>query len=334
MKLLVTGGAGFIGSNFIRHMLAHHLGVSVVNLDQLTYAGRESTLLDLADDRRYQFIRGDVADRDTVEEIMSRGFDAVVHFAAESHVDRSIHRPDPFVQSNIVGTHCLIEAARRVNVRRFIQISSDEVYGSIPPGCSASPMDALEPSNPYAASKAAADMLVMAAIRTHRFPAIIARCTNNYGPWQHAEKFIPLSIIRALGRRPIPIYGDGRQVRDWIHVEDHCRALARILMAGFPGRIYAIAGGNSLSNLEVARRILALTGAPRSLISHVEDRPGHDRRYDLDDSATRRELDWHPRTPFDQGLARTVAWYRAHRSWWTAMTKWELETSSLRVGSA
>ncbi len=333
MKVLVTGGAGFIGYNFIRHLLARHPSLSVVNLDLLTYAGQESTVSDLDGHPRYRFVQGDVTDKREVERLVSEGFSAIVHFAAESHVDRSIAGPDPFIQTNIIGTHCLVEAARRARVQRFIQISSDEVYGSIPEGESAGPGSRLDPSNPYAASKAAADLLVAAAVRTYGFPAIITRCTNNYGPWQHPEKFIPVLITRAMAGGSLPLYGDGRQVRDWIHVEDHCRALAAILLSGIPGRVYTIAGRNSLRNIDLARRVLKLAGGTNSRIAHVEDRPGHDRRYDLDDAATRRELDWRPSVPLDAGLEQTVAWYRENRWWWEPITKSESIPFQARVGS-
>jgi dTDP-glucose 4,6-dehydratase len=238
------------------------------------------------------------------------------------------------VRTNIVGTHCLVEEARRAGVRRFVQISSDEVYGPIPEGISAAPASPVEPSNPYAASKAGGDLLVLAAHRTYGFPAIITRCTNNYGPWQHPEKFIPVLILRALRGQALPIYGDGMQVRDWIHVEDHCRALAAILMAGVPGRIYTIAGGNSMRNLDMARRVLELVGVPGAGIRHVEDRPGHDRRYDVDDEATRGEFEWRPRISLDAGLAGTVDWYRDHRGWWEPMTKSESGEDRTPVGSS
>ncbi|MCZ6833129.1 MAG: dTDP-glucose 4,6-dehydratase [Acidobacteria bacterium] len=321
MKLLVTGGAGFIGSNFIRHLFAGQAGLRVVNLDLLTYAGRQENLSDLAGHPGYRFVRGDVADRDLVAHLLADGVDAVIHFAAESHVDRSINGADPFIHTNVVGTHCLVEAARRAGVRRFIQISSDEVYGPVPEGRQAGPDAALSPSNPYAASKAAADLLVAAAWRTHGFPGIITRCTNNYGPWQHPEKFIPVLAMAALQGREMPIYGDGLQVRDWIHVEDHCRVLAAILLNGEPGQTYTIAGGNSVRNLDMARRILDLAGQPGAAIRHVQDRPGHDRRYDLDDGVTRREFRWEPRISLSDGLTTTVDWYRAHRDWWEPLTK-------------
>jgi dTDP-glucose 4,6-dehydratase len=321
VKILVTGGAGFIGSTFIRHLLAEYADVQVVNLDLLTYAGRRENLEDVADHANYRFVHGDVADQGLVDNLCRDGLDAVVHFAAESHVDRSLDSAAPFIHTNVVGTHCLVEAARRAGVRRFVQISSDEVYGPVPEGRKAGPDAPLDPSNPYAASKAAGDLLVTAAWRTHGFPAIITRCTNNYGPRQHPEKFIPVLTLAALEGRGLPVYGDGLQVRDWIHVEDHCRALAFILMNGNPGRIYTIAGGNSVRNIDMARRILDLAGSPGAEIRHVADRPGHDRRYDLDDGITRREMSWQPRIKLATGISSTVDWYRRHRGWWEPLTK-------------
>ncbi len=321
MKVLVTGGAGFIGSSFVRHVLAAYPQAAVVTLDKLTYAGRLENLEGVFDHPRHTFVHGDVADRTLVESVIQQGVDAVVHFAAESHVDRSITGADPFLRTNIVGTHVLLEAARVAGVRRFIQISSDEVYGPVPEGRQAGPDSALDPTNPYAASKAAADLLVAAAWRTHRFPAIVTRCTNNYGPRQHPEKFIPVLMLAAIQGQVMPIYGDGRQVRDWIHVDDHCRALAAILDRGVPGKVYTIAGGNSVRNLDMAHRVLEMGSAPGTAIRHVADRPGHDRRYDLDDGATRRELDWRPEVPLAAGLAATFRWYRENIGWWQPLTK-------------
>lgn len=321
MKLLVTGGAGFIGSNFIRHLFAGQDGLQVVNLDLLTYAGREENLADLSGHPGYRFVRGDVADRDLVADLLADDVDAVIHFAAESHVDRSIKGADPFIHTNVVGTHCLVEESRRAGVKRFIQISSDEVYGPVPEGRPAGPDSPLSPSNPYAASKAAGDLLVAATWRTHGFPAIITRCTNNYGPWQHPEKFVPVLAMAALQGCEMPIYGDGLQVRDWIHVNDHCQALTAILLHGEPGQVYTIAGQNSVRNIDMARRILDLAGRSGTAIRHVQDRPGHDRRYDLDDGATRREFQWQPRISLSDGLAATLDWYRTHRDWWEPLTK-------------
>jgi len=316
MRLLVTGGAGFIGSHFIRLVLETRPGVRVVNLDRRTYASLNGTLDGIVEHPDYSFVPLDVADAAAVDALLATGFDAVVHCAAETHVDRSLLDSGPFVAANIVGTHVLIEAARRHGVRRFVHVSSDEVYGPIPPGAQAGPESPLDPVNPYAASKAAADLLVIAAIRSHRFPAIVTRCTNNYGPWQHPEKLIPRLTIAALSGGELPVYGDGHQVRDWIHVEDHCRALLAVLERGRLGATLTIAGGSSRTNLEVAGRILELAGTNGARIVHVADRPAHDRRYALDDAATRRDLDWLPRHDFTAGLEATVDWYRRHRAWW------------------
>ncbi|MFQ5719025.1 MAG: dTDP-glucose 4,6-dehydratase [Acidobacteriota bacterium] len=329
MRVLVTGGAGFIGSNFIRMLLDHEPGVEVTNLDKLTYAGWEHTIEDLAARPGYRFVRGDVTDRRAVERVLARGVDAVVHFAAESHVDRSIHGPDPFVTTNVGGTHCVIESARHAGVARFIQISSDEVYGSIPAGAKAGPLSALRPGNPYAASKAGADLLALAAFQTHGFPVIITRCSNNYGPWQHPEKFIPRMTLSAMAGDELPVYGDGAQERNWIHVEDHCRALLAVLARGIPGRVYTIAGDDSRPNLEMARFIIDIAGNGAARIRHVADRPGHDRRYALDDAATRRELAWRPQVALDTGLQATVEWYRARPAWWRPIAG-----SSPKVGQA
>ena len=331
MRILVTGGAGFIGSNFIRCLLAEYPGdVEVVNFDKLTYAGWKHTVADLVSHPGYDFVQADITDAKALDRVFARGIDAVIHFAAESHVDRSITGPDLFVTTNVGGTHCLVEAARRAAVKRFIQISSDEVYGSMPAGRRAGPDSPLEPGNPYAASKAGGDLLVLAAVRTHGFPAIITRCTNNYGPWQHPEKFIPRMTLTALQGGALPVYGDGEQVRNWIHVEDHCRALLAVLQDGVVGRIYTISGDDSLPNLDVARRIVELTGVGAATVQHVEDRPGHDRRYALDDAATRAELDWRPRRSFEAGLRTVVEWYRSSPDWWQPIT--EAKSPAVRNG--
>ncbi len=320
MKILVTGGCGFIGSNFIRRMMARHASLRVVNLDALTYAGNPENLADLARDEtaRYRHVRGDVADPHAVEEAIAGPVDAVVHFAAESHVDRSIEEAAPFVRTNVVGTQVLLDAARAAGVKRFVLVSTDEVYGALP-------LDSphrftettpLSPRSPYAASKAAADLLARAAFVTHGQDVVITRCSNNYGPWQFPEKFIPQMILNALQDRPLPIYGDGLYVRDWLHVEDHVDALEAALMRGEPGALYNIGGNCELPNLEVARRVLSLTGRPKSLLQSVPDRPAHDRRYAIDASLARRALGWAPVRDFQQGLADTVAWYRAHETWW------------------
>lgn len=307
--VLVTGGCGFIGRHFIRHLLRCWPEAAVINLDALTYAADPAALADLAGHPRYRFVHGDVADGRLVRELAA-GAGYIVHLAAESHVDRAIADPAPFVRTNITGTYELLEAARAARVRRFLGVSTDEVYGPAPPGCSF-PEDApLAPANPYAAAKAAADLLARSYFHTYGLPVLITRCTNNFGPGQHAEKFIPTCIRQARAGAPIPLYGDGQQVRDWIHVRDHCAALLRVLRRGRPGAVYHIASGQGRTNLEVARAILGLLGRPQDLIAHVADRPGHDRRYALAVGKTAAELGWRPRLGFAEGLAATVRWYR------------------------
>lgn len=321
MRLLVTGGAGFIGSNFIRYVLAEHPDVEVTNLDKLTYAGNLENLADLVEIRqyegRYRFIRGDIADGDTVEQVVRQGFHAIINFAAESHVDRSIENASPFLRTNILGTHVLVEAARRHGIPRFLQISTDEVYGSAPEGVTFSESAPLCPSNPYAASKAAADLLVLSYIHTYELPAVVMRSCNNYGPFQFPEKLIPLMIANALESKPLPVYGDGLNVRGWIHVEDHCRAIYRTLTKGRLGEVYNVEGSAERTNLDVVRTLLRLLGRPESLITFVEDRPGHDRRYALESTKIRTELGWKPCHTFEEGLERTVGWYQRHGKWLT-----------------
>ncbi|HXE76436.1 MAG TPA: dTDP-glucose 4,6-dehydratase [Candidatus Xenobia bacterium] len=314
MRLLVTGGAGFIGSNFIRYLLTEHAEVHVTNLDALTYAGNLENLADLAANPRYRFVRGDVADAGLLEDLL-RGLDAVIHFAAETHVDRSIESAEPFLRTNVLGTQVLIEAARRQGIPRFIHISTDEVYGSAAEGVSFAEDAPLKPSSPYAASKAAADLLVLSYVRTYGFPAVILRCSNNFGPYQFPEKLIPLMIANALEDKALPVYGDGLNVRDWIYVEDHCRAIWRALVKGRTGEIYNIGGVAQKTNLEIVRALLRLLGKSESLITFVADRPGHDRRYALNSSKLRAELGWTPCHTFEDALERTVAWYRSHPEW-------------------
>ena len=314
MKLLVTGGAGFIGSNFIRYLLAEHADVRVANLDALTYAGNLENLADLADNTRYRFVRGDIGDVPLLSDLL-RGVDAVAHFAAETHVDRSIESAEPFLRTNVLGTQALLEAARRHAVPRFVHISTDEVYGSAPEGGSFAESAPLNPSSPYAASKAAADLLVLSYVRTYGFPALLLRCSNNYGPFQFPEKLIPLMIANALEDKPLPVYGDGLNVRDWIYVEDHCRAIWRALVKGQIGGVYNIGGVAQKTNLEIVSALLQLVGKPDSLITFVADRPGHDRRYALDSTRLRTELGWTPCHTFEDGLERTVAWYCSHPDW-------------------
>jgi dTDP-glucose 4,6-dehydratase len=313
VKILVTGGAGFIGSNFVRHVLTAHRDDSVVNLDKLTYAGNLENLRDVEANPRYRFLKGDICDGAAVREAM-RGADAVVHFAAETHVDRSNLGADEFLRTNVNGTFTLLEAARELRIARFLAVGTDEVYGSIAEGA-AREGDALNPSNPYSASKAAADLLARAYWTTHRLPVLITRSSNNFGPYQYPEKVIPLFVTNALEDRALPLYGDGRNVRDWLYVLDNCAAIDLVLRRGVEGEIYNIGGAAEVQNVALTRRILALLGKPESLITPVADRPGHDRRYALD-SGKVRALGWTPATGFDAALSATVEWYRTHEAWW------------------
>jgi len=315
MRLLVTGGAGFIGSNFIRYIISEHPECEVTNLDKLTYAGNLDNLKDIQDNKGYKFVHGDIADRELLDKLLGQGFDAIVNFAAESHVDRSILDASPFIETNVHGTQVLLEGARKYGIQRFIQVSTDEVYGSIDKGgfTESSP---LSPSSPYSASKAAADLLCLAYWKTYHTPVIITRCTNNYGPYQFPEKLIPLAITNILEGKKIPVYGDGLNVRDWIFVADHCQALDLVIQQGKPGAIYNIGSGNEKTNLELIHKLLELLGKPKSLIQFVTDRPGHDRRYALDITKINSELCWKPASAFEQALPDTVNWYLAHESWW------------------
>jgi dTDP-glucose 4,6-dehydratase len=315
LRILVTGGAGFIGSNFIRYFLTAYPESTVVNLDKLTYAGNPANLSDLQAHPAYRFIRGDICDTDCVRDILDQRIDAVVHFAAEGHVDRSIADAREFIRTNVQGTGTLLEASRRTKLPRFLHVSTDEVYGTIAPGESADEQSPLQPNSPYAASKAASDLLVRSFWQTYRFPALLTRSSNNYGPYQFPEKFLPLMITNALEGQPLPVYGDGLNERDWVFVEDHCRALDRVLHSGRPGETYNIGYGQPLTNLSVVRRLLRILHQPEDQIEFVEDRPGHDRRYALDSSKIRRELGWEPTMSFEEGLPRTVEWYRSHPDW-------------------
>jgi dTDP-glucose 4,6-dehydratase len=322
MKLLVTGGAGFIGTNFIRHYLKEHPACEITNLDKLTYAGNLENLKDIQDRPGYHFVKGDIADRKLVDRVLGQGFDAIVNFAAESHVDRSILDASPFIETNIKGTQVLLEGAKKHGIQRFIQVSTDEVYGSTDKGffTEESP---LCPSSPYSASKTAADLLCLAYFKTHGLPAIITRCTNNFGPYQFPEKLIPLAVTNALEDKPIPVYGDGLNVRDWIFVDDHCRGLDVVIQKGQPGQIYNIGGGNEKTNLELIHKLLELLDKPRSLMQFVTDRPAHDRRYALDCSKIAAELDWKPAYSFEKGLRATVDWYLKNEPWWRSIKSGE-----------
>ncbi len=315
-RLIVTGGAGFIGSNFIRLALAELPGWRIVNLDALTYAGNLENLADLEDQERYEFVKADINDPESLDRVFSGGAEGVIHFAAESHVDRSVLDPSAFVRTNVVGTQNLLNAAMKHGTERFLHVSTDEVYGSLGPEGFFTEETPLAPNSPYSASKAGSDFLVRAAWHTHGFPASITRCSNNYGPYQFPEKLIPLMITNALEDKPLPVYGDGANIRDWIHVEDHCRALLAVFLSGEPGEVYNIGGNAERTNLQVVEGILEILGKPRDLITFVKDRPGHDRRYAIDSSKIRRELGWKPGRNFEEGLEETVRWYVDHPSWW------------------
>ncbi|PKO19479.1 dTDP-glucose 4,6-dehydratase [candidate division BRC1 bacterium HGW-BRC1-1] len=316
-RILVTGGCGFIGSVFVRRHLNQHPTDEVWNLDALTYAGNLSSLADVADNPRYSFIHGSICDGPLVEELISSApVDAVVNFAAESHVDRSIEAPDLFLQTNVLGTQTLLEAARRNGVRRFLQVSTDEVYGSLGAEGKFSETTALAPRSPYSASKASADLLCSAYHHTFGMDVVITRCCNNYGPYQFPEKLIPLMILNAMGDRPLPVYGDGLQVREWLHVEDHCAGIEAVLERGKAGEVYNLGSGEEMTNLSLVQRLLKLTGKDESLISHVTDRLGHDRRYAIDSSRAQNQLGWSAQVSFENGLAATVQWYRDNTDWW------------------
>ncbi|MBI1314738.1 dTDP-glucose 4,6-dehydratase [bacterium] len=314
--LLVTGGCGFIGSNFIRWQLATYPDVEIVNVDKLTYAGNLENLVDLESDSRYQFLKGDICDRAFIEQALAeRPVDAVINFAAESHVDRSILDSGPFVQTNIVGTQVLLDASRQAGISRYVQVSTDEVYGSLDKDGYFTETTPLDPSSPYSASKTAADLLVQAYVRTHGFPAITTRCSNNYGPYQFPEKLIPLFIANALQDQSLPVYGTGENVRDWIFVTDHCRGIDAALRQGKDGEVYNFGGHAELQNIKLTKTLLDALGKPHSLIRHVEDRAGHDFRYAIDTTKAERELGWQPAVSFETGLQQTIDWYLAHRDW-------------------
>ncbi len=313
MNLLVTGGAGFIGSHFIRSILAKYPDDRVTNLDKLTYAGNLANLRDVESDPRYAFIRGDICDPETVDRA-AKDVDAIVNFAAETHVDRSIQDPGAFIQTDIGGTRVLLEAARRYSHRRYLQVSTDEVYGSTE-GAPFVETDSLKPSSPYAASKAGGDLMTLAYGATYGVPVLITRASNNFGPNQYPEKLIPLFITNAIDDRPLPLYGDGRNVRDWIAVEDHCEGIDVVLRRGRVGEIYNVGGGNERTNLEITEAILQALRKPASLITPVADRPGHDRRYALNAEKLAR-LGFRPRRGFEEALSATIEWYRTHESWW------------------
>ena len=307
--ILVTGGCGFIGSHFVRFVLETEPRVQVVNLDALTYAGNLDNLAEVEHHPRYCFVEGDIADPRTVRQLVGRGVSAILNFAAESHVERSIRDAGPFLRTNVIGTHTLLEAAREFSVQRFVQVSTDEVYGSLGPTGAFTEESPLAPNNPYAASKASADLLVRGHVQTHGLPAIITRCSNNFGPNQHPEKLIPRLISQLLHDEPATIHGDGLQVRDWLHVRDHCAAVAAAWKRGRVGEVYNVGGRCERTVLDMAQRIVDLLGLPRSRLRHVADRPGQDRRYALDSAKIERELGWRPQVGFDAGLRDTVRWH-------------------------
>jgi len=313
MRLLVTGGAGFIGSSFIRQYLAHHPADSILNLDKLTYAGNLKNLAEVEGNARYEFVKGDIADESLVERLMEK-VDAVINFAAETHVDRSIHDPAAFIRTNYVGVHNLLEKARTAGISRFLQISTDEVYGSTSTG-SFHEESPLRPNSPYSASKAASDLLVRSYYVTYKLPVLIVRSSNNYGPYQFPEKVIPLFVTNLLEGKKVPLYAKGENVRDWVFVEDNCRALDLVFSKGREGEIYNIAGGNEITNMELTHAILKAFGKGEEFINYVADRPGHDFRYSID-STKLRELGFEPKYTFSEGLSRTIEWYRANPGWW------------------
>ncbi|MBP3967005.1 dTDP-glucose 4,6-dehydratase [Paenibacillus lignilyticus] len=315
MKLIVTGGAGFIGSNYLQYMIAKYPGYTFINVDALTYAGNPANLMSIANLPNYRFVQADIADRAAMEPIFAEGLDAVVHFAAESHVDRSISQPDIFIRTNVLGTQTLLDLAKQYDVAKFVHISTDEVYGTLGDTGLFTESTPLAPNSPYSASKAGSDLLVRAYHETYGMNVNITRCSNNYGPYQFPEKLIPLMIQQALADQPLPVYGDGLNVRDWLHVEDHCGAIDRVLHAGRPGEVYNVGGNNERSNLQVVSTILSELGKPESLISFVQDRLGHDRRYAIDADKIRTELGWTPKYDYQSGIKSTIQWYLNHQAW-------------------
>jgi dTDP-glucose 4,6-dehydratase len=324
MNILVTGGAGFIGSNFVLYMLAKFPDCQIVNLDKLTYAGNLENLRSVEKDRRYTFVHGDICDAELVRSLLrDRDIHVVVHFAAESHVDRSILGASEFVRTNVMGTTVLLEAAKDHPLLKFVHVSTDEVYGSLGSEGKFSETSSLHPNSPYAASKASADMIALAYQHTFNLPVVVTRCSNSYGPYQFPEKLIPLMIANAMNDKPLPVYGDGGNVRDWIHVNDHCAAIDAVIQKGVPGQVYNVGGDSERKNIDVVKLILKSLGKPESLIAYVKDRPGHDRRYAIDARKIERELGWHPTVSFEKGIESTISWYRENAAWWQRIVSGE-----------
>lgn len=317
MKLLITGGAGFIGSNFILYMMQQYPNYQIINMDALTYAGNLENLKSVQDHPNYSFVQADIADKPAVDAIFQQGIDVVVNFAAESHVDRSILEPEIFVNTNVMGTQVLLDAAKKYGVTKFVQVSTDEVYGSLGETGLFSETTPLAPNSPYSASKAGGDLLVRAYHETFGLPVNITRCSNNYGPYQFPEKLIPLIISRALNDESLPVYGDGLNIRDWLYVEDHCSAIDLVIHQGKLGEVYNIGGNNERTNVHIVKTILNELGKPESLITYVEDRPGHDRRYGIDPTKIMNELGWKPKHNFETGIKETIQWYLSNKEWWT-----------------
>ena len=324
--LLVTGGCGFIGSNFVRHLLATDQGVTIINFDALTYAGNLANLADLAGNPRYRFVKGDITNRDDVRAALQLGVTDVINFAAESHVDRSIQDSGPFVRTNVIGTQILLDAAREFAVKKYVQVSTDEVYGSLGATGLFTEDTPVHPNSPYSASKAGADLLVQAYQHTFNMPAVITRCSNNYGPYQFPEKLIPLFVTNLLKDEPVPVYGDGQQIRDWIHVLDHCTGVEAAWRKGQPGEVYNFGGRCEKANLDLTLLLLELLGKPKTLIRYVQDRLGHDRRYAIDCTKAERELGWTPQVTFEKGLKETIEWYQSNTAWVSAIKNKEYMT--------
>ncbi|MFB5763869.1 dTDP-glucose 4,6-dehydratase [Paenibacillus medicaginis] len=317
MKLLVTGGAGFIGSNFVMYMLQQHPGYQIVNVDALTYAGNLENLKSIEGNTNHTFVKVDITDAQAIDQLMQQGIDVVVNFAAESHVDRSILEPEVFVKTNVLGTQLLLDAAKKYGVTKFVQVSTDEVYGTLGETGLFTEETPLQPNSPYSASKAGGDLMVRAYHETFGLPVNITRCSNNYGPYQFPEKLIPLMISRALSDQKLPVYGDGMNIRDWLYVEDHCSAIDLVIHQGKIGEVYNIGGNNERTNVHIVKTILAELGKPESLIAYVEDRPGHDRRYGIDPTKTMTQLGWKPKYSFETGIKETIRWYLDNKEWWT-----------------